>query len=47
MEYQILANVLAKSIIAKTGSDDFTNENFLVMASIDGGIKVYWSLLLF
>lgn len=45
MEYQLLANVVANTILAKVRSfDAFTNEKFFVMTKVATGMKNKWSV---
>ncbi|KZV25557.1 hypothetical protein F511_21630 [Dorcoceras hygrometricum] len=48
IEFRLLSDILAKSIFVKAGSfDAVTHERFLMMAAIDGGVKINWGRLLF
>ncbi|KZV35484.1 hypothetical protein F511_35832 [Dorcoceras hygrometricum] len=48
IEFRFLSDILAKSIFVKARSfDAVTHERFLMMAAIDGGVKINWGRLLF
>ncbi|KZV39277.1 hypothetical protein F511_25613 [Dorcoceras hygrometricum] len=48
IEFQFLSDILAKTIFVKAGSfDAVTHERFLMMAAINGGVKINWIRLLF
>ncbi|KZV55500.1 hypothetical protein F511_27233 [Dorcoceras hygrometricum] len=47
-EFQLLTDILAKSITVKAGSfDAVTHERFLMMTAIHFGVKINWSKILF
>ncbi|KZV32207.1 hypothetical protein F511_22473 [Dorcoceras hygrometricum] len=48
IEFRLLSDILEKSIFVKAGLfDAVTHERFLMMAAIDGGVKINWGILLF
>ncbi|KZV28156.1 hypothetical protein F511_10170 [Dorcoceras hygrometricum] len=48
IEFRLLSDILAKSVTVKAGSfDAVTHERFLMMTSINGGVKINWGRLLF
>ncbi|KZV42351.1 putative inactive tRNA-specific adenosine deaminase-like protein 3 [Dorcoceras hygrometricum] len=48
IEFRLLIDILAKSIFVKAGSfDAVTHKRFLMMAAINGGVKINWGRLLF
>ncbi|KZV22100.1 hypothetical protein F511_09113 [Dorcoceras hygrometricum] len=48
IEFQLLSYILVKSITVKAGSfDAVTHERLLMMAAINGGVKINWGTLLF
>ncbi|KZV15759.1 hypothetical protein F511_32157 [Dorcoceras hygrometricum] len=48
VEYQLLHDIVAKSLCAKAGSFDVvTSENFEMMVAINSGLKVNWGHILF
>ncbi|KZV20956.1 Putrescine-binding periplasmic protein-related [Dorcoceras hygrometricum] len=48
IEFRLLSDILAKTISVKAGSfDAVTHERFLMMAAINGGVKINWSRFLF
>ncbi|KZV46262.1 hypothetical protein F511_14094 [Dorcoceras hygrometricum] len=48
IEFRLLSDIMAKTISVKAGSfDAVTRERFLMMAAINGGVKINWSRFLF
>ncbi|KZV45863.1 hypothetical protein F511_30181 [Dorcoceras hygrometricum] len=48
IDFRLLSDILAKSVILKAGSfDAVTHERFLMMTAINGGVKINWGRLLF
>ncbi|KZV33527.1 hypothetical protein F511_32808 [Dorcoceras hygrometricum] len=48
IEFRLLSDILAKSITVKAGSFDVvTHERFLMMAAINGGVRISWGRLMF
>ncbi|KZV41439.1 hypothetical protein F511_10052 [Dorcoceras hygrometricum] len=48
IEFRLLSDILEKSVTVKAGSfDAVTHERFLMMSTINGGVKINWGRLLF